>query len=398
MKNSKEHDQALRHSLAKFRHTLYSFRFEILLASLLIVFMLNILFPLDIHGGLAQSLYLPLQLMAGILLFEKKRYLLWGLLALALGIFVCHVLHFFLIGTLAKQLMLLYIVFFGSVTLELFRQMSHIRAVTMQSVVAAICGLLLIGYCGFYVFLGIETHSPGSFNGLGTGIRVINDLFYFSYITILTIGYGDIVPQSWVARNATVFLGVTAYIYSIVVVAAIVGRLRRATPDIQEHAKLDNRAMRTSDTTPLSEELLRLLEALRYGQDEQSHKRLSDRIRALCKAHESASLHVQCHVAQVPSLTPERSRALYNVACEAIANAGVHAAARHLFVSLAVQGDNIVLSVEDDGMGFDLAQKKHGYGIELIYLYARILEGSVDIAPLKEGGLRMILTAPISTR
>ena len=67
---------------------------------------------------------------------------------------------------------------------------------TAKIVYAAVCGLLLIGYCGYFLFLAIEFHHPGSFLGLGPGDNSINDLFYFSYVTILTIGYGDITPKT----------------------------------------------------------------------------------------------------------------------------------------------------------------------------------------------------------
>ena len=43
-------------------------------------------------------------------------------------------------------------------------------------------------------------------------------------MTILTIGYGDIAPRSWVAKNATVLIALTAYMYSIVIMATIVSQ------------------------------------------------------------------------------------------------------------------------------------------------------------------------------
>ena len=56
----------------------------------------------------------------------------------------------------------------------------------------------------------------------------MNDLFYFSYVTILTVGYGDITPHTWIAKNATVLVAFTAYIYSLVVIATIVGEATRS--------------------------------------------------------------------------------------------------------------------------------------------------------------------------
>lgn len=47
----------------------------------------------------------------------------------------------------------------------------------------------------FFVFVAVEFHQPGSFSGLTPGGQGFRDLFYFSYVTILTIGYGDITPH-----------------------------------------------------------------------------------------------------------------------------------------------------------------------------------------------------------
>lgn len=213
--------------LSSLRTQLYNWRFELLLTSLLCVFVLNIFFPDDIYGGMAQAIYLPFQLLAAMVLFESKRHILRLVLLFGVLLVLCRALNLFFVKNFQNELLLLYICFFGSVMLEVFRQISHTRMLTTKSILAAVCGLLLIGYCGFYIFMAIEFHQPGSFNGLGQGVQAVNNLFYFSYITILTVGYGDITPHTWIAKNATVLVAFTAYIYSIVVIAAIVGQVGR---------------------------------------------------------------------------------------------------------------------------------------------------------------------------
>lgn len=125
---------------------------------------------------------------------------------------------------LREYLVFAYVVFFGWVTLELFRQIYTAPLVDRESVLAALCGLLLIGYCGFFVFVAVEFHQPGSFSGLTPAGQGFRDLFYFSYVTILTIGYGDITPHTWVAKNATILVALIAYMYSLVIVAMIVNQ------------------------------------------------------------------------------------------------------------------------------------------------------------------------------
>lgn len=213
---------------SSFKDRLYTYRFELLLTSLLCVFVLNIFFPDNIYGGMAQAVYLPFQLLAATVLFESKKSILWLVLLFGVLLVICRALDLFFTKNIQNELLLLYICFFGSVTLEVFRQIYHADMVTTKIVIAAVCGLLLIGYCGFYIFLTIEYHEPGSFNNLGPGVQAMNDLFYFSYLTILTEGFSEVTPKTWIAKNATVLVAFTAYIYSLVVIATIVGEAAHA--------------------------------------------------------------------------------------------------------------------------------------------------------------------------
>ena len=177
------------------RSEAYKYRFDLLFASLLCTIVVNIFFPEDIYDGIAQTIYLPIQLIAGISLFDirRKGYLLTLLIFLGGLLIVGRLLDSFTPLNLREYLVFAYVVFFGWVTLELFRQIYTAPLVDRESVLAALCGLLLIGYCGFFVFVAVEFHQPGSFSGLTPGGQGFRDLFYFSYVTILTIGYGDFV-------------------------------------------------------------------------------------------------------------------------------------------------------------------------------------------------------------
>lgn len=62
------------------------------------------------------------------------------------------------------------------------------------------------------------------------------DLRYFSYVTITTLGYGDIVPASQMARASAVFFSLVGQIYLAVVIALIVGKYVSAS-DKKENRK-----------------------------------------------------------------------------------------------------------------------------------------------------------------
>ena len=239
------------------RSEAYKYRFDLLFASLLCTIVVNIFFPEDIYDGIAQTIYLPIQLIAGITLFDirRKGYLSTLLIFLGGLLIVGRLLDSFTPLNLREYLVFDYVVFFGWVTLELFRQFYTAPLVDRESVLAALCGLLLIGYCGFFVFVAVEFHQPGSFSGLTPGGQGFRDLFYFSYVTILTIGYGDITPHTWVAKNATVLVALIAYMYSLVIVAMIVNQFAENRKlKQQEKARLSGSAQARRREAPPSGE------------------------------------------------------------------------------------------------------------------------------------------------
>ena len=70
----------------------------------------------------------------------------------------------------------------------------------------------------------IELYQIGSFRNLYEGTGQISDLIYFSFITVLSIGYGDISPATSIAKNAVVFFGLIGHFYSVVVIGIIIGK------------------------------------------------------------------------------------------------------------------------------------------------------------------------------
>lgn len=208
--------------ISHLRNYLYERRFSILLSALLCVFVVNMFFPENIYGGVAQALYLPFLVFACVIVFESKKHLFY-LLCIAGGcLLLARAFDLVFSRNFQSMMAVLYTFFFGGVFAEVLRQIYKTQLVSTKIVLAAISGLLLIGYCGFYLFLVIELAHPGSFTNLSPEVGPSNDLFYFSFITILTVGYGYITPHTWIAKNAAVLVALVAYIYSWVVIATIV--------------------------------------------------------------------------------------------------------------------------------------------------------------------------------
>ncbi len=95
-----------------------------------------------------------------------------------------------------------------------------IRVVTADLIYCAISIYLLIGVGWAGVYTIIEGISPGSFSGIPES----GDLLYFSFVTLTTVGYGDVLPLSTLGKRLAILEAAMGSIYMAVIVAMIVGR------------------------------------------------------------------------------------------------------------------------------------------------------------------------------
>lgn len=102
------------------------------------------------------------------------------------------------------------------------------RDVTADTILGAIVTYLLVAVAFGMAFEVIELRSPGSFSGLpispgGDRAGLHNSIMYFSLVCITTMGFGDIVPVSDLARSLAVLEGVFGQLYLAVMIARLVG-------------------------------------------------------------------------------------------------------------------------------------------------------------------------------
>lgn len=92
---------------------------------------------------------------------------------------------------------------------------------------------------------------------------------------------------------------------------------------------------------------------------------------------------------------PDRHRTcVYRAVQEALTNCVRHAKARSLKVSVTGQGDQLELSVTDDGIGFDFARRRTGLGLRGIEERVKELHGAMTIGKAEGGGTRLAIRLP----
>lgn len=105
------------------------------------------------------------------------------------------------------------------------RQVLLTGAVDSNKIVGAICIYLLMGIAWAEAYLLVERLFPGSIPALsGENWRHhVEDALYFSYITLTTLGYGDISPVQPLARYLAYIQAVVGQFYLAIVVASLIG-------------------------------------------------------------------------------------------------------------------------------------------------------------------------------
>lgn len=195
------------------------YKFTFLFTALLNTFFLN-LFPLS---AARYYLNVVLQIIAGVNLLQRRHQIV-SFMILLIIFAITHWLHN--ISSMTLLYYVSYLFFFFILSVIVFRQVIFSAKINTESVCAALSGFLLIGYMGFFMFSAIESYMPGAFRGLSQDkLQMMNELFYYSFISILTVGYGDIVAVNWPARNATILMILMGYIYSLIFISRIVSGL-----------------------------------------------------------------------------------------------------------------------------------------------------------------------------
>lgn len=97
--------------------------------------------------------------------------------------------------------------------------------VSLNRVAGSICTYLIAGFIWTYLYIFQNLMVPGSFRGMTaeTLDEKLPELAYYSFVTLTTLGYGEITPVTPYARALTSLEAIFGQFYIAIVVAALVG-------------------------------------------------------------------------------------------------------------------------------------------------------------------------------
>ncbi|MFV0425526.1 MAG: potassium channel family protein [Beutenbergiaceae bacterium] len=196
-------------------------------------------YPISLHGPLWTVLYLlgyAAMIAFGIRVVGGARrqqypYLILG----ALVVLACAWFAFAQDNPLAQLLMLCSVGLFQlALLVRLFERIMHARRhrlPTTDVLLMAVCAYLLLGGVFAVLFNVVETAIPGSFvDSAGTDPLVWQGMLYFSYVTLTTLGFGDVLAVAPWARSLVALEAVLGTLFLAIVIARLVGSIDSTEP------------------------------------------------------------------------------------------------------------------------------------------------------------------------
>lgn len=117
--------------------------------------------------------------------------------------------------------------FFILLIVAFAKQFMRAQRVTLQLIFGTLCLYLIIGLLWGSLYSLLYTINPDSFSGVlldnsETG-SLLTTFNYFSIVTLTTLGYGDITPQTHAASSLCQIEAITGQFFTAVLVAWLVG-------------------------------------------------------------------------------------------------------------------------------------------------------------------------------
>jgi voltage-gated potassium channel Kch len=117
------------------------------------------------------------------------------------------------------------------IAVSVLRQVLKAERVSRDVVEGAVCVYILLGAAWAYPFSFIETFHPGAFqlpplrtmSVLPVVVEARQRFVYYSFVTLTTVGYGDITPVAPFVQRLAVLEAMFGQLYLSILIARLVG-------------------------------------------------------------------------------------------------------------------------------------------------------------------------------
>jgi voltage-gated potassium channel len=195
----------------------------LLVALLMLIFIIPVV---PLKDNILTRVLLVIVVVSGLFAADFSKKAFRNLMAIGSLVIIVTLVDLFFTDSpvLTSLTFLLNTIFFIMVTIALVAHVARAKEVYGSTLLCAINSYLLIGLTLSILFIIIYLNQPGSFSNIEAGSNIFSEFVYFGFVTLTTLGYGDITPATPVARSLSTFTALFGQLYLVIIMAIIIGK------------------------------------------------------------------------------------------------------------------------------------------------------------------------------
>jgi len=189
-------------------------------------------FPPPWHRTMYVILYTFIYLVATVTATKNRKWFLWLAIATLVLQWFSIILNLTFLIWISS---IMNMIFFTLIVVDIIRQLVSASNVSVRIILVSIIGYLLVGLMFSMIILLVMTVDPGAFSfssariPAAEGTTGLSEYIYFCFITLCTVGYGDVIPLEPYSRSLTTMICVTGQLYIAVIIAVLIGKFASQT-------------------------------------------------------------------------------------------------------------------------------------------------------------------------
>lgn len=197
-----------------------------LFAAVLLFILVPPYLPSSYWGGIIITILLSIMTIQSVyILVEKEKNLKYGFAIGFAVLVIIWVTHFLETPNADNEISnILLFLYFSYILFILITHLIKSKEVNLNMIIMAITIYLLMAIEGGFIFAVLNQLYDNAFNISGDVTFTLIDYIYYSFITLTTLGYGDVLPMIEETRIPAALLATLGQIYMAVIVAVLVGK------------------------------------------------------------------------------------------------------------------------------------------------------------------------------
>ena len=180
-----------------------------------------------IWADICRDIFFASALMSGLHAISGQPRQFRFTLLLAIAIILLNSLHYTLqIKALDRLQLGLSVVFLIQMFVMIWTHIGKEKEneITFDLIMAAACAYILLGLIWAYAYYFLESFHPNSFKASEKLGDDLWDFYYYSFVTLTSVGYGDIVAITKSARALSILEAILGQLYLAIMISWLVGQ------------------------------------------------------------------------------------------------------------------------------------------------------------------------------